>query len=899
MFTRTKLSTSVLVAFGGALASTAVVAQQQQLERVEITGSSIRRIEAEGALPVTVLRVEELARQGVTTVEQAIQRISANQSNFGVSAAVGATTGGKAEADLRGLSGPTGTFSNKTLVLLNGRRLANHSFDAAAVDLNAIPLAAVERIEVLRDSASTTYGTDAIGGVINFILRRDYQGFELTAERQLPRRDGGGDTKRFSATAGWGNLAEDRFNIMGTIDYRKQDTLAAVDRKFSKTGILNGDVVGGTSGTSFPGDVGGFEPSLPGCNPPNSVPAPDGLSCRYDFSRDVDNIPENEQLTGLVRGSFAITPDHTASLEYVRARNETLVHVAPAPTSHLLPASSPFYPAGAPTEPITDLNSADPNATVPGGVVNWRQVPAGPRTSSDKTYTDRLLFEMKGVLSDWDYKAGIGKTKNKSRAFVNSGYVNDSLMQDGVFNGVINPFGPQTAAGQAAIDAAQVDAMTVLGRNKVDFVDVSVSRELIQLPAGPLAVAFGAEFRRERSSFVNTDITGELSSLGIDPDGDTSGRRNVKAAFGEVNIPVIAKKLDLTLSARYDEYSDFGSTLNPKVSLRYQPVRQLLFRASAATGFRAPTLYEVYQPRSLTFTSDNYDDPVLCPGGTPVPGASAGVVCGQQVLQRQSGPAAIGQPLDTLDPEESKTYSIGFVFEPFSQLTVGVDLWNIEVTNLISALAEQAIFGNFAKYSGRFVRCSQLSPEDRAEIDTCLNRGFDPIAYIDVPTENLGTLKTNGVDLNVSWRSGPTRVGNFGIVLDGTYVNTYKYQRERGGEFINAAGKYSDNAPVFRWQHVLTANWSFGPWGATLANRFKSHYKDQDPQFTVGSYTLWDGSVAWTGVKNLTVVAGVNNLFDKQPPQSVQLTTFQRGFDPRFTDPLGRTLVFRLGYKFF
>lgn len=896
MFTRTKLSKSLLVAFG-ALASTAVVAQQQ-LERVEITGSSIRRIEAEGALPVTVIRVEELAKQGVTTVEQALQRVAANQSNFGISAGVGATTGGKAEADLRGLSGPTATNSNKTLVLLNGRRLANHSFDAAAVDLNAIPLAAVERIEVLRDSASTTYGTDAIGGVINFILRRDYQGLEITAERQAPRRTGG-DVKRFSATAGWGNLAEDRFNIMGTIDYREQDVLAAVDRSFSKTGILRGDVLGGTSGTSFPGDVGGFEPSLPGCNPPSSIPAPDGQSCRYDFSRDVDAIPENEQLTGLVRGSFAITPDHTASLEYVRARNESVQRVAPAPNSHLIPRSSPFYPAGAPDEDIPDLNSSDPDATVRGGVVNWRQVPAGLRTSSDKTYTDRLLFEMKGVLADWDYKAGIGRTKNKSRAFVKSGYVNDSLMQEGVFNGVINPFGEQTAAGQAAIDAAQVDAETVIGENKVDFVDFSVTRELFQLPAGPLAVAFGAEFRRERSEFENTDITGELSSLGVDPEGDTSGRRNVKAAFGELNIPLIAKKLDMTMSARYDEYSDFGSTLNPKVSLRYQPVRQLLFRASAATGFRAPTLYEVYQPRSLTFTSDNYDDPVLCPGGTPVPGASAGVVCGQQVLQRLSGPAAIGQPLDALDPEESKTYSIGFVFEPITSLTIGVDLWNIEVTNLISTLAEQAIFGDPQKYSSRFVRCRSLSAQEQAEIDACLNTGFDPIAYIDAPTENLGTLKTNGVDVNVSWRSGPTRAGNFGVVLDGTYVNTYKYQRERGGEYISAAGRYSDNAPVFRWQHVITTSWSLGPWGATLANRFKTHYTDQDPEFTVGSYSVWDGSIAWTGIKNLTIMAGVNNLFDKDPPLTVQLTTFQRGYDPRFTDPLGRTLMFRLGYKFF
>lgn len=902
MFTRTKLSTSLLVAFGGALASTVVVAQQQ-LERVEITGSSIRRIEAEGALPVTVIRVEELTRQGVTTAEQAVQRIAANQSNsFGLTANVGGVNGGKAEADLRGLSGPTGTNANKTLVLLNNRRLANHSFDAAAVDLNAIPLAAVERIEVLRDSASTTYGTDAIGGVINFILRRDYKGLELSAERQLPREDGGGDTKRFSATAGWGDLQADRFNIMGTVDYREQSRLRSADRKFAETGVLKGDVVGGTSGTSFPGDLGGFEPSLPNCSPPSSIPAPDGDSCRYDFTRDVDAIPWNEQFTGLLRGSFAVTPEHTASLEYVYARNKSKQQIAPDPTSHYLPRSSPFWPVNAPDdviEDIPDFNSSDPNATVPGALANWRTVPAGPRTSRDRTVTDRLLFEMKGVLADWDYKTGVGRTKNRSKAYVESGYTIDSLLQQGVFDGIINPFGPQTAAGQAAIDAANPSALTVVGENKVDFADVTVSRELFSVPAGPVSVAFGVEYRRERSEFENTDITAELLTYGVDPDGDTGGKRNVKAAFGELNIPLIARKLDMTLAARYDEYSDFGSTVNPKVSARYQPIRELLFRASAATGFRAPTLYEVYQPRSLTNTSDNYDDPVLCPGGVAVPGATEGVVCGAQVQQRTSGPAALGQPLDTLEPEESKTFTIGFVVEPVSSLTVGVDFWNIEVDNLISPLTEQAVFGDPLKYANRFVRCSQASAEDRAKISACRNQGFDPIAYIDTPTDNLGTLKTNGVDLNVSWRSGATAIGNFGVVLDGTYINKYKYQRERGGEFIDAAGKYSDSAPVFRWQHVVTGTWSLGPWGATLANRFKSHYDDQDPQYEVGSYTVWDGSVAWTGIKDLTLMAGVNNLFDKEPPQTVQLTTFQRGYDPRFTDALGRTLMFRASYKFF
>jgi iron complex outermembrane receptor protein len=497
-----------MIAFGSGIAVSAMA--QQTMERVEITGSSIRRVDAETALPVTVIKVDDLTKQGVTNAEQAMQRIAANQSNFGVSQSIGATTGAKAEADLRGLGGPTGANGNKTLVLLNGRRIVNHSFDAAAVDLNAIPLNAIDRIEVLRDGASAIYGTDAIGGVINFILKRDYQGFEMSAQTQLPQASGGGQTSRVNATLGWGSLATNGFNFMGSFDYRNQHVLEAAQRDFSKSGVIRGAVVPGTSGTSFPGDLNGFEPSLPNCNPPASIPNPAGTSCRYDFSHDVDIIPQNQQATTLVKGSFAITPDHIGSIEYLFAKNLATSRVAPAPTSHLMPASSPFFPAGAlgVATQIPDLNSPDPDATVLGGVANWRQVPAGKRTSGDNTTTDRLLGELAGSFAGgWDYKTGLGTSNNKSIASVSKGYVNDDLMQAGVFNGIINPFGDQTAAGQAAIDAAQVSAPTLIGKARVDFIDFKVTKELMQMSGGAMGFAFGAEARKGKIQLQATDIT--------------------------------------------------------------------------------------------------------------------------------------------------------------------------------------------------------------------------------------------------------------------------------------------------------------------------------------------------------------------------------------------------------
>ena len=923
MFKKSKVCSGLMLAFGGTLAMSASPSfAQQQLERVEVTGSSIRRLGAETSLPVTIIKVEDLTRQGVTTTEQAVNHIAANQSNFGASAAIGGTTGGKSEADLRGLSGPTGTNANKTLVLLNGRRIANHAFDAAAADLNAIPLAAIDRIEVLRDGASAIYGTDAIGGVINFILKRELVGLEIGGSVQKPQKSGGGDVQRLNASGGFGSLTEQRFNVMATLDWRKQDVLAAADRDFSKTGIIGTSrsaVTAGTSGTAFPGDLNGYEPSGPLCAPPNSVPrnttpANTGAfnSCRYDFSRSVDLLTENEQITGLLRASFAITPDHTASLEYLNANNKSTARVAPAPTSSLMPATSPFFPTGLenPGQTLTPTPVIVPGfaggngvTTVPGGSANWRQVPAGKRTSGDDTTTERLMAELQGVYSNWDYKTALGTTQNKSEANVKKGYVNDDLIRQGVWNGVINPFGAQTAPGQAAIDAAQVVAPTQVGKSKVDFIDFRFSNaDLMKMPAGSLGAAFGFEYRKENSSFEALPITG---SLGIDPDSDTSGSRKMSAAYAELSIPAM-KDLEVTLAARFDNYTGTGSTFNPKIGVRYQPTKEVLLRGSAATGFRAPTLYEIYGPLSTTFTTDNYDDPLLCPGGVAVPGASAGVVCGQQVLQRLGGPVALAQPVSSLEPEKSKQFTLGIGFEPSRSMTFGVDYWQINIKNLISSLPEQAVFGDPVKYASKFTRCSQIPATGagitRDDIDACTGYpgiGFDPIAYIDAQTENLGELRTSGLDFSAAWRSDATQYGNFGVDFQGTYILKHDYQRFRDGPFINAVGRYSDNAPVFEWQHALTGSWNMGPWGTVLANRFRSGYTDQDGVNEVGSYTLWDLSVTWTGVKNLTLTAGINNLFDTDPPLSVQNTTFQRGFDPRFTDPIGRSFLLRAAYKFF
>lgn len=882
MMNRTQVSIAIGAAFSAGLIGLAPeVLAQQQLERVEITGSSLRRADAETALPVTILRAEDLQKMGITSVEQAMRILPQNQSAQGAGASVGGTTAGASFVDLRGLGAATNSSGQRTLVLLNGRRVANQAYDSGAVDLNAIPMAAIDRIEVLRDGASAIYGTDAIGGVVNFILRREFKGVDVSAEYQNPE-EYGGITKRASLTAGWGELGKEGWNIFGTIDWRNEEAVMAADRKFGSTGILPERGQFRTSGTTFPGTVSGFNPAAPNCRPPSSVW--NGSACRYDFVRDIDLTPENEQLSFLLRGTVKLGGEHYISAEYLNSTSDNIARVAPTPlVGATIPSTSPYYPAGA-----------------TGNIVNWRLTSAGKRTSEAESTAERMLIEANGVVAGWDYRAGLFQSKSESADTFTNGYIKAPQIEAGIASGLLNPFGPQTTAGQAYIDANKVIGEVLSAEGKVTGVDARVTKDLFQMAGGAAPLAIGVEWRKEEFKYdLKENLAPLAASSGLELAADISGDRDVSAIFAEMAFP-FTRTIEATLALRYDNYSDFGGTFNPKIGVKWKPEKGMLFRGSYNTGFRAPTLYDIYQPIANTFTTDSYNDPVLCPTGTPVGGAPDSVVCDQQVQQRLSGPAATGKPVDSLKPEESETFSVGFVFEPTTNLFFSVDYWNIKIENLISTVPEQAIFGDPTKYASRIIRCGALNPAERSLIDVCANfsASLDPIAYIDSPTENLGEVKTSGFDFSAAWRGDATAYGRFGVAFDGTYIQKYDYQREKNGTFIEAAGRYTDNAPVFRWQHVLTFSWTAGGWGVAVAQNYKTGYTDQDPSNEVRPYQLWDATMTYTGVKNLTLMFGVRNLNNETPPYSNQATTFQSNYDPRYTDALGRTWIARIGYKF-
>lgn len=910
MFKRNKICTAALATLGSALFVTSVPVLAQG-QTVEVTGSRIKRLDSEAARPVVVIKAEDLERAGVKTVEAAVQFIAQNQSTVNSSRSIGATNGGAAYADLRALG------VERTLVLLNGQRVVKNPYSGVATDLNVIPTVAIERIEVLTDGASSIYGSDAIAGVINIITRSDFQGVEIGASAKLPQNDGG-EQYSGNISGGFGSMAKDGFNVFGGFSFTQENKIASKERDFAKTGIIPDKGLYRTSGTTFPGNYSqssagvATNPTLPGCAPPSSlaIPALFGPnSCRYDFTNSIDIMSEVERWSLFGRGSMALGANHTASLEYFRAYNAVSNGVAPTPLTALsMTPNNPYYPGNG-TTPITNpsLNRALPIS------VGWRTVPAGQRASEIENTTQRVLGEVKGAIGQgWDYGLSAYYSDSQVENTFTGGYLNRQKIIDGLQgrNGApfLNPFGAQTAAGLDYLVGSKILGQMQDITGKQYGATATVSGDLFKMPAGGVGFAAGVEYRKEEIEYKNNfTLIRQAASSGLELAEDTSGKISNYAVFAEANFPLLknapyAKSLEIPVSVRYDN-NDGGSNTTPKVGLRWQTTDSLLIRSSYNKGFRAPGVFDLFAPNSITNTSNSYSDPVLCPNGVAVAGADPARDCRQQFNALQGGNAKT-------EPEESTAWSMGFVFEATRDISFGVDYFNYKVEGIIGALPETAIFGDTARYANKFVRCSTLSAADRAAIDACVPGTVDPLAYILTTTANLGNIRTEGFDFTVNARTRIDGFGNFSATLNSSYLTKWEQQLVAGGEYYSALGRYSQelNFPVPRYQQVIKLGWDMGSWSVLGFHRYKAGYTDQndpdallDASFAnnkVGSWSVFDLSGSYTGFKGVTLTAGILNLFDKEPPFSNQGATFQVGYDPRLADPVGRAFFLQASYKF-
>jgi iron complex outermembrane receptor protein len=919
---------SIHVTVLAALAAASAAAQAQQapppgqtgtsaadtapLQEVIVTGSMIKRPSAETAEAVTVLKSDALKDQGVTNVEQALNTLTANSPAISISTAVGQFSGGGSYANLRGLG------NGRTLVLLDGQRLANNANTGNAVDLSGIPFSAIDQVEVLREGASALYGSDAIAGVINFITKKNYQGAEIEGNFDRPQHNGGGSGQA-DFTLGHGDLATDGYNFMITGSYQKQQELRATQRDFSATGF---NPAGGYTSTNNPGTWPGqvqdsnhnlYQSGYPACVGNPELTTYFG-NCAYRYSAATDLLPKSSEASGMASFTKTLPANNQIQLQYFYTQSEVTGWSGPMFYEFAMDPASPYFPtpgqltcSGGAASCSTPLNLTGTNSVTGKAapvLAIWSD-PNNDRYSGNINAEQRILLTFSGTNGGWDYTTQLNWSKNTNDNRNVGGYPDESVLGSGpggTLSDLINPFGPQSAAGQALINSSYVSGVYALGVDTRWSVDGHVSHELGDAfnSGTPATVALGADVGGERFAYATTPYNDIVSAATGLTDSAVEGSRQTQALYLELDVP-IAKSLDLDVSDREDRYSDFGRTNNAKVSVRYQPIDMVTFRGTASTGFRAPTLYDLYSPNFLAASSSGTmgaGNPYCTTTPPTAPFTTA--TCGTQGLGLFGGNRS-------LTPETSQNFDLGVIVSPIQDMGITVDYYRILLKNTIGNVPETAIYGNPGTFTGYYTldNTGGLTPSI-AEASSCHPYTQPTCGYISLTDQNTGRITTDGIDISIQYLQH-TPIGTFHEDLEGTATTQFLEQQYNGGPLLNLVGWYNEIPPSYRWQHNLRVDWTSpsSMFGGGLANRFFSTYVDEFPDGagnsrTVGSYSLVDAYVSIKPIEKLGVIFGIRNLLDRNPPfTNAYQNNFAAGYNQLNADPLGRNFYVNVKYKLF
>ena len=927
MFKRTKISSCALLALGGALMVPAGSAFAQD-QRIEITGSAIRRIAAEGALPVQVIKQEDIARSGATSVTDLLQRLPAIQGGFGEASAVGSG------AAFNGVS-IHNIGDTRTLVLLNGRRLAMYggqSFTGfgAAIDLNSIPASAIERIEILTDGASALYGADAIAGVVNFITKRGMQGGDITVGYSAPQ--GGAREKRVSGTFGFGSLDKDGFNAMLTLSHDERTKLDAKDRNFGSTGKVFFDYNGKSyrkqqfSASPIPANALDDQDQLvspyrltTGSCPAKTFrviePYNDGSGlvddyCGFDFVGELEIFPIRKRDSAMfsVNKTFG---KHELFAEGVYSKSSLLSRIAPVPGSITIPAGTPLH----------DKYLLPVGITV-DSLAFYRLYDLGKRENNEINKFTDLSVGSKGTIGGFDYNASISHSKSDSQTFI-GGYPGALAIRALRRSGLLDPFvgpGQQSAAAQTAINGTSYKGYWDGGVSILDSAQVRATTELGDLGGGAIGLAAGLNYGKEQfqsapSLFAQGKLANPVAGTLCNPlnpllpcdqrFGDESATvaysadRKTYGLFSELAVPV-TKALEFTGSVRFDHYSDFGNATTAKASFKFQPTRELLFRGSVGTGFHAPTVPQVnaiLQPFGVT------NDKYLCTAALLAVATANGAQC--QPGSKQYDVLAGGNP--DLQPEKSKQASFGLRFEPSAAFSAGVDLWHVSIRDAFGQLPQAEVFAS----PGAFLT-SWGSKRDTGT-------GVNYLAF-KADNRNLGGSHATGLDFDIVGRSKVAGFGDVTSQLAWTYMIREVAQTQKGGPYYSAIGNFAElDAVTFRWKGKWTNSVKSGNWAHTLAVSFQSGYNDaatdaerldaagnvvavESIRLPVSNYFTFDWQTVWSFNKNLQFTVGALNITDEKPPLAISTGGGNRGqqfgYDDRYYDSRGRTVYANASFRF-
>ncbi|MGZ3183909.1 MAG: TonB-dependent receptor [Telluria sp.] len=895
------------------------------MQRVEITGSSIKRAQAETASPVQVVSREDLAKSGKGTVAEYLQTLTADgagslPTSFGNGFAAGSTA-----ISLRGLG------ATSTLVLLNGRRMAPFARaddgQKTFTDISTIPMEAVDRIEILKDGASSTYGADAIAGVVNIILRRDYTGTAIKVEGGESRYEDG-ETSKATVTWGKGTLDSDKYNILVNAELYRNNMLFNKDRADRAyighgdlrpwgyplaTQFASGYITGNNNAANSP--VGAVRDpktldykELSGCAGLSTASPQDpkgGCLWYQDQFRSMQ--PQVDGFNLYSRGTFQLEGDHQAYVEAGYSRRDT---------------NFVLTPPG-----VTGAFSFPPTAQYPTGVVNWTsgagttmglgathpQNPfgafarlrytlfdLGPQNRSVDNQFARFVAGVKGTVAGWDYDAAL----TYSRSQLDLTYEN-MLNMPALYDALTNPKSPifPLYLGDQAYKntAAQYTAIRWTGRSRsttsLAMGDVKASRELMQLPGGALGFAVGAEFRRE--SVDNPSLSGTESGTVNANYVAATGSNKIGAVYAEVAAPVV-KGLELSAAARYDHYEHFSST-TPKVGVKWTPTNTFALRGTYAEGFRAPGPAES-SPTSQSAGSASVADPVRCPGGKPAAGASA------SDCSASFAGVKIGNP--NLQPETSRGVTLGMVWDPFDGTSFAVDGWQIKreneinTTNLSDAVKLPGVLradNNLVDASGKVIP----------------NSGT--ILMVQSPYRNSTFTKVKGVDLDAKQRIKLQDYGRLTLGMTWTHLITFA-RADSATSVVEYAGSHGNcdtsnciGTPKDRIN--LSGSWDYGQWNVTAIANYRSDmtlkYTANDtacavtkadgsnapnPSCVLPSFTTVDLSARYNYTKNLQFYGSITNLFDKVAPLD-PLTYGSMSYNPLdYTGAIGR--YFKLGARY-
>ncbi|GAB3471918.1 TonB-dependent receptor [Massilia terrae] len=920
-------------------------AQQQAPQRVTVTGSLIRRTQAETAQEVLTVNRADIEKSGKQTVADLLQTLAVNSqgavpNTFGNGFAPGASG-----ISLRGL----GVAS--TLVLINGRRVAPYGLSDDGqkqfTDLNMIPADAVDRVEVLLEGASSIYGSDAIAGVVNVILRNSYKGQTVRVSDGISDK-WDGETTTAAYTFGFGDLDTQKYNAVLSAEYKKVDNIQCKDRRdrdwvcrvdLRKFGFSAQESLGGTgaitgnnaAGSAINGNVRnpttfdyfnrgnlapatGFTRFFPGAACANFTRQPQGDpggGCLIDAPFQFSQIqPVQESLALYGRGTWQFHPNHQAFTELIYYTSSADSSTTPSTVS-----ASEGSPVGAVSNASVALGATHPDNPYFGTAARLRYLAAdvGQRVTHVDSNFIRWTAGMKGSLFGWDYDTAIIFSHN------NVWQKRNGYLQRNVAFALLNPTPANVAAAMVDPNYAALPPGTLwrIGENaglnspavyaalsptlhsradtEMDLIDFKATRDFAGLlPTGAIGLAVGGEFRHEKSELlpVTGTPTGNIIGLGFSA---YSGSHNVSALYSEGLVP-LPNKVELTGAIRWDRYTDVGSSWTPKAAVKWTPLRSVAVRGTYARGFRAPSPAENGVGGLAAFATAS--DPVRCALGVQLACSPASVA-----LVTRGNPA--------LQPEHSSSWDVGVIWDPLPRTSLSVDLWRLKRRDEIN----QVVVAD-AIAAGSVVR-------DPSTAIPGIPNDPGAISVVEGNFINSSQSVVKGIDFDA--RYGYTLPRGFGNVsVDGKLTHLFRWARtERGGGTIDFAGTHgncdvTNCAGTPRNKANVHLNWEREQWRVTATVNYRSPFKNLlfqgDPSgcastfangnpapngdCEIDSFTTVDLTARWKPAPKWEVFGSIQNLFDKLPPLD-PLTYGAQSYNPQdFEGARGRMLTLGARYTF-